>query len=285
MTRLLALVLVLATTAARAQPIRLVAAESVYAGLARQLAGPAIPITAILQNPAQDPHLFEPTPAVARLLTNATIVVYNGAGYDPWMRPLLTATAGPTPRRVIDVADLVHAASGGNPHLWYAPETMPALATALAQAFTSVDPANATTYATRLAAVRAALASLTARIAILRARHAGQPVAATEPVFGPMLTALGLRVTDTGFERAIMNNTEPSASDIATLEADLRAHRVRALIRNTQTDDDTTDHLAAIARQSGVPIVGVSETEPPDTSYQQWVTTQLAALDTALGPK
>jgi zinc/manganese transport system substrate-binding protein len=185
---------------------------------------------------------------------------------------------------VIDVADLVHAASGGNPHLWYAPETMPALATALAQAFATADPPNAAAYAARLATVRASLAALAARIAALRARHAGQPVAATEPVFGLMLTALGLRLTDPGFQRAIMNNTEPSASDVAALDSDLRGHRVRALIRNNQTEDDTTARLTAIARQSGVPVVGVSETEPPNTTYQQWVAAQLTALDAALGP-
>jgi len=280
MVRWLALALMLAMQAAAAAP-RVVAAEAVYAGLARQIGGPAVSVTAIVQNPAQDPHLFEPSPSVARALTGAQVVIYNGAGYDPWMQPLLAATGGGV-RRVIEVAALVHAEPGGNPHLWYAPDTMPALVAAIAQALSEADPAGAAGYARGLAAAQADLAALAVQVAALRARHAGQAVTATEPVFGPMLTALGLRSLDGGLQRAVMNDTEPSAADMARMEADLRGHRVRALLRNRQTDDDMTRRLVAIAGQSGVPVVAVSETEPAGMSYRQWVGGQLEALGRAL---
>ena len=273
---------VLLAHAAWGAPVHVVAAESVYADLVRQIGGPAVQVATILENPAQDPHLFEASPSVARALSAADLVIYNGAGYDPWIDGLLRATAG-TSRRAIDVAGLVGARPGGNPHLWYAPATMTTLAPAVAQALTAIDPPGAANYAQHLATVQRSLAALADRVAALRARHAGQAVTATEPVFGLMVAALGLQDRNLSFQRAVMNDTEPSATEVAAMEGDLRNHRVRALLRNIQTDDDTTRRLVAIAHQSGVPVVGVSETEPPHTSYQAWVGAQLDALDRALG--
>ena len=103
------------------------------------IAGTDARVTSILSNPDQDPHLFEASPSVARLLSAATIVVYNGADYDPWMAKLLAATRSPD-RSVIVVADLVHRKAGDNPHLWYDPPTMPAFATALAAALSRARP-------------------------------------------------------------------------------------------------------------------------------------------------
>ena len=56
----------------------------------------------------------------------------------------------------------------------------------------------------------------------LRQRLAGTPVTATEPVFGYMFAALGMQVRNMPFQMAVMNNTEPGASDVAAFENDLR---------------------------------------------------------------
>src|SRR5262249_54961369 len=107
--------------------------------VAQQFAGPAASVSSILSNPDQDPHLFEASPSVAGQLANASIVVYSGADYDPWMAKLLGATRVPD-RRVIVVADLVHRKTGDNPHIWYDPSTMPAYGRAPVEAFGQVRP-------------------------------------------------------------------------------------------------------------------------------------------------
>ena len=119
--------------------LRIVAAENFYGDVAQQLAGANATVTSILSNPDQDPHLFEASPSVARELSAATIVVYNGADYDPWMAKLLSATRSPN-RKVIIVANLVHRKAGDNPHLWYDPATMPAYANALTAALLRTRP-------------------------------------------------------------------------------------------------------------------------------------------------
>ena len=61
---------------------------------------------------------------------------------------------------MIVAADLVHKKAGDNPHLWYDPATMPAVAKALAAALGAADPAHPADYATRLKAFLASLQPL-----------------------------------------------------------------------------------------------------------------------------
>ena len=279
----LMLLLGLATASApsRAAMLDIVAAENFYGDLAAQLGGPHVAVTSILSNPDQDPHLFEASPATARALAEADIVICNGADYDPWIGKLL-GTARREGRTVIVAAALARSKPGDNPHLWYRPDVMPMLAKRLAEALVARDPANAADYRRRLQAFEASLAPLSAKIRAMRQRHEGDAIAATEPVFGYMAEALGLKVGHKRFQLAVMNDTEPSASDIAALEGDLEARRVRALVYNSQAASPVAERLKRIAAASGVPIVGVSETEPAGTSYQQWMLEQLAALEKAL---
>jgi zinc/manganese transport system substrate-binding protein len=120
------------------------------------------------------------------------------------------------------------------------------------------------------------------RIAGLRRKYAGTAVTATEPVFGYMADALGLQMRNGRFQLAVMNETEPSAADIAVFEKDLRSRAVRVLIYNSQTSEALTRHMREIAEQAGVPVVGVTETEPRGKDYQEWMLSQLDAIDRAL---
>ena len=88
-------------------------------------------MASILSNPDDDPHMFEASPSVARELSGARVVIANGADYDPWIEKLLAASPSKT-RVVITAAALVRKKPGDNPHLWYYPATMPAVAKALA---------------------------------------------------------------------------------------------------------------------------------------------------------
>ncbi|WP_395066607.1 metal ABC transporter solute-binding protein [Paraburkholderia silvatlantica] len=271
--------------------IAVVAAENFYGDVVKQIGGNYVDVTSILSNPDQDPHLFEASPKTARALQNARVVVYNGADYDPWMSKLLGAT-GPgksgtngtngTSRTTIVAADLVGKKAGDNPHLWYDPKTMPAVARAVSAALGAADPAHKSVYDANLATFLASLQPVDARVAALRARYRGQPVTATEPVFGYMSDAIGLDMRNQRFQLATMNDTEASASDIAAFERDLRERRVRVLIYNSQATEALTRRMLALAKQSNVPSVSVTETQPAGVNFQQWMLAQLDSLDKAL---
>ncbi len=266
---------------AHADPIKIVAAENFYGDIARQIGGPQVNVTSILSNPDQDPHLFEVSPSVGRDVSAARIVIYSGIAYDPWMEKLLGA-ARSAHRRTIVVADLVGKKTGDNPHIWYDPATMPALAKTLCDALIADDPGHRAGYQERLARFEDSVTPIRAKIAELRGRLAGTPVTATEPIVGYLFDALGMRVRNQAFQLAVMNSTEPSASDIAAFENDLKTGRVRLLIYNSQATDPIAERMRKIAQASQIPVVGATETEPAGTSYQGWMMGELDAVDRAL---
>jgi zinc/manganese transport system substrate-binding protein len=273
--------ILLAASAHPAQPVSIVAAENFYGDVARQIAGDAARVTSVLSNPDQDPHLFEASPSVARSLSGAGIVVYNGLDYDPWMAKLLGASHAPG-RKEIVVADLIGRKPGDNPHIWYDPATMAAYAEALTAALIAADPANRDGYIKRSAAFTASLKPVEDKVADLKGRLSGTPATATEPVFGYMFGALGMNVRNMDFQRAVMNDTEPSASEVAAFENDLKNHQVKILIYNRQASGGLAEKMMRLAEAARIPIVGVTETEPAGQTYQAWMTGTLAAVDQAL---
>ena len=277
-------IIVLAAAPVRAAPLSIVASINVYGDVARQIGGSDVTVTSLLSNPDQDPHLFEASASTARAVSAARVAIENGVDYDPWMDKLLAAARSPD-RRTLSVAALLGRKPGDNPHLWYDPATMPALSSALADALAADDPAHASGYRQRLAAFQASLQPIQARIAALRQRLAGTQVTATEPVFGLMLKALGMNSRNQGFQLSVMNDTEPSASDVAGFERDLRAHAVKLLVYNSQATDPVARRMERIARAARVPVIGVTETEPPGTTYQAWMMGSLDAVDRALPPR
>ena len=100
--------------------LRIVAVESFWGSIVRQLAGRHATVESIITNPDTDPHDYEARPSDPRRLAAADYVIVNGSGYDPWAQKLLDAD-GTSERRVLDVGKLVGVAAGGNPHQWYSP--------------------------------------------------------------------------------------------------------------------------------------------------------------------
>jgi zinc/manganese transport system substrate-binding protein len=278
---LAALAALMGLPALAAGPLRVVAAENFYADLARQIGGSHVEVTSILANPDDDPHLFESSPSTARMLADADIVIYNGAGYDPWMDRLLSAT-DQSSRVVFVAAELTGYKSGSNPHLWYDPPTFPAMAKSLAAELSRHDPADASDFEANLTNFEADFSRVLAGVAAIKLAHRGVPVTATEPVFGYMADAMGLTMLNETFQVAMMNETEPSPSDVAAFEDSLREGAAKILFYNSQVTDDTTIRLLDLAKAGTVPIVGVTETMPAGETIQSWFGKQVASVQVAL---
>ena len=278
--------MVLASLPVLAAPatIKIVAAENFYGDVARQIGGSHVEVTSILSNPDEDPHLFETSPSTAKALESAEIVIYNGADYDPWMAKLLSASKKPERANIV-AADLVGAKSGDNPHLWYEPKTLPEVAAALAAKLEARDPADAAEYKANLTAFQKSFAPILKEIMSIRDKHKGLDVTATEPVFGYMAKALGFEMLNYPFQVSVMNNAEPSASQVAGFEDSLRSHKAKILFYNSQVTDKTTQRLKDMANSAGIPVIGVTETEPKDVKTQAWFQGQLADIKKALAAK
>jgi zinc/manganese transport system substrate-binding protein len=100
-----------------------------------------------------------------------------------------------------------------------------------------------------------------------------------------MTDALGLTMRNQRFQLAMMNDTEPSARDVAALESDLKERKVKALIYNRQVSEKLTERMRTIATAAKVPVIAVTETMPANVTFQDWVLGELDAVDKALsGP-
>jgi zinc/manganese transport system substrate-binding protein len=264
-----------------ADPVKVVAAENFYGDMASQIGGADVAVTSILSNPDEDPHLFEASPDTAKALTDAKVVIVNGVDYDPWMEKLLSAHKAPARKEII-VGKLVGHKSGDNPHLWYDPAYMKAAAKALVADLVAIDPTHKADYEQGYAKFLDSLKPMDEKIAALRKAYAGQPITASEPVFGYQAGLIGLKVHNEKFALAVMNNAEPTASEVAGFENDLKGHKVKVMMYNAQASEPAVQRLVQMAKDNGIPVVGVSETEPPNSTYQDWMMGQLNALDKAL---
>lgn len=97
-----------------------------------------------------------------------------------------------------------------------------------------------------------------------------------------MFEALGMEVRNQPFQLAVMNDTEPSASDIAAFEDDLKTGKVKLFVYNSQATGALAKRMRDLAKQHKIPVVGAEETEPPGKTYQAWMASELDAVDKAL---
>jgi zinc/manganese transport system substrate-binding protein len=261
-----------------------VGAENEYANVISQVGGKYVQVSAIMSNPNTDPHTFEASAAVARLVSGAQLVVQNGVGYDTFMNTIETA-APSSSRKVIVVQNLLGLPTATpNPHLWYTPSTMPAVANAIAADLAAIQPDHAAYFKANAAAFVNSLTAWDNAIAAFKARYPGAPVATTEPVADYMLQAAGAdNLTPFAFQADIMNGTDPSAQDVAVERSLFTQHKVKAFLYNQQVTDTLTESFVTLARANGIPVVGVYETMPvPGYDYQSWMLTEVQDLQKAV---
>jgi zinc/manganese transport system substrate-binding protein len=264
--------------------ISAIGAENEYANVLAQIGGRYVQVSSILNNPNTDPHTFESSPSIAGQVSAAQLIVQNGVGYDTFINKIESASPN-AKRKVIVVQHVLGLPTDTpNPHLWYAPGTMPAVAKVMAADLSALAPSHATYFHANLTKFIASLTPLHRAIAAFRAKYAGTPVATTEPVADYLLQALGMNnLTPFPFQADIMNGVDPSPQDI-TLESGFFArHQVKVFCYNEQVVDSLTDSIRETALRAGVPVVGVYETMPtPGYDFQSWMLAEVDAIEQAV---
>jgi zinc/manganese transport system substrate-binding protein len=274
-----------ATSGGSSGKIVAIGAENEYADVLSQIGGQYVDATAIMSNPNTDPHTFEASAQVASEVSGAQLVVQNGVGYDDFMTTIEQANANSS-RKVINVQNLLGLPdSTPNPHLWYKPSTMPAVAAQVASDLESLDPSHASYFRANLATFDSSLGAWNTAVAQLKTKFGGDAVATTEPVADYLLQAAGIdNLTPWAFQADIMNGTDPSPQDVATEQALFTGHKVKAFVYNQQVTDSLTQSLLTLAHQNNIPVVGVYETMPtPGYDYQKWMQAEVSALSNAFG--
>ena len=282
----LAAVLVLAACGSASPPPAgpsVVATTDVYGAVASAVGGPGVPVTSLIRSADADPHEYEPTPADALAVSRATVFIANGGGYDDFASKLFdAASAKPISVVVTSLSSGDSDAPDFNEHVWYDLPTVKKLADYLATSLGAADQPNANRYLDNAKKFDAQVDGLMAKVAAIKAKHAGVEVAITEPVPGYLLDAAGLVVvTPPEFSEAVEEGTDPPAAVVTANNATFAEAKV--LVENAQTTGPITTQAEQAAAANRVPVVKVTETLPEGvTDYVVWMNGQVDALAAAL---
>jgi zinc/manganese transport system substrate-binding protein len=268
-----------------------VGAENQYANVIEQVGGPYVRVAAIESNPNTDPHTFEASPSIAQVVGEARLVVQNGVGYDTFMERIESASGGVgsnSSRKVIDVQKLLGLPeSTPNPHLWYKPQTMPAVARAIAADLSAIAPAHAAYFQAAAARFERSLTPWGSELRRFAAEYPDTPVATTEPVGDYLLEAAHADIlTPFALQADIMNGVDPAPQAVTLQNGLFSGRKVKVFLYNQQVTDSLTQTFLAAAKRAGVPVVGVYETMPtPGYDYQSWMLAEVRALRRAVAEK
>ena len=244
-----------------AQP-GLLATTGVWADVAAAVMG--TDVDAIITGTDVDPHHFEPTAQDLAKVKAADTLVANGGGYD---RSLYSVAEQDKVVFAIppaeDGAEHDHDHSDGTEdldsieHIWFNPGKVKEVAREVAQR----AGGSAADVEARMDAVEAKLAEI-----------GSVRLAATEPIATGLIYGTELHdVTPDGYLHAALNESEPSAQDIAAFLETIEAGELDLLVYNPQSTTSAADRIVEAAREHGVDVVEISEIPPAGTNFLDYM--------------
>ena len=260
-------------TKIQASKFQVVTTTDFYEEVAAEVLGSKGKVTSIINNPNIDPHDFEATTKTAKIVSHANLVIYNGLGYDNWVKKL-------DGKKYLAVAPLVGKKDGANEHIWYNIQAMKSLTTKLASYFGNQDPKNAQYYQDNAKKYIKDLNQLTSLQKQIATKAKGQKVAVSEPVFDYALESMNYKVANRHFAKATEEENDPSYSDIKHLQDLIKQKKIAFFVLNTQSDSKVIDNILALCKQAQIPVVKVTETKPKGQSYVQWMTKEFKQIQT-----
>jgi zinc/manganese transport system substrate-binding protein len=266
---ILALMLVMPTTWAK--PVQVVASFSILGDMVKQVGGADVAVTTLV-GPDGDAHVYEPTPADAKAVGSAKLVVMNGLGLEGWMQRLLKssgyrgevviASLGIPPRQMKgeghDSANEGNEKKDGydqvvtDPHAWQDLANGQRYVATIAAALAKADPAHAEVYRQRAAAYSAQIAETDqwVRAQLAAVPPAKRRVITSHDAFGYFGAAYGVEfLAPMGWN----TESEPSAKDVARLVRQMKKEGTRALFVENMSDPRL---IRRIAEEAGGVVGG-----------------------------
>jgi zinc/manganese transport system substrate-binding protein len=247
-----------------------VASTNVWGSVVSAVTGEHANVKAIISSAADDPHSYEVTPADAATIADASLVVYNGGGYDHWVDDVLSTHKDV---QSVNAYSLLPSSvpQPANEHVFYDLETAKAVANQIADKLSQSDAGHANDYKANASKFAGEADTIAAAERAIGAAHPGAAVVATEPVAHYLLVNSGVAdKTPEGFTKAIEQDSDPAPADLAAMLDLINTNQVSALVYNTQTQTEVTRQLQDAAQKASVPIVDVTETLPSGTDYLTW---------------
>jgi zinc/manganese transport system substrate-binding protein len=269
--------------------VKVVATFSILADFVNNVGGDRVAVTSLV-NPNGDVHVYTPTPADAKALAGASLVIVNGLALEGWIERLVkasgtkasvvVATAGITPR----AAEADHSRTEPDPHAWQSVADVRIYVANIRDALSRVDPAgqgiyaaNALSYVAKLDALEQEVKSAVAKIPAERRK-----IITTHDAFGYFGAAYGIAFIA---PQGVSTESEPSAKDVARIIAQIRAQKIPAVFLENVSDPRL---LNQIARETGAKIGGtlysdaLTDSSGPAPTYVDMVRHNVRELAAAL---
>jgi zinc/manganese transport system substrate-binding protein len=261
-----------------------VASFSILGDFVRNVGGDRVSLT-MLVGPNADVHVYAPSPADAKRIADAKLVVVNGLGLEGWL-PRLVQSAGGKATIVVasnGVAPLKRG-SDADPHAWQSVGNAKIYVANIRDALATADPADAAMFRANAARYLAELDALDAdvRAAVAKIPPERRKVISTHNAFGYFAEAYGITfIAPLG----VSTETEPSARDIAAIISQIRREKIPAVFLENMSDDRLIGRIAAEtgARVGGTLFSDALTDEKGDApTYIAMVKHNIRALTSAL---
>lgn len=251
--------LLLPTASHADEPLPVVASFSILGDLVQVVGGNRVKVITLVGVDA-DAHAFEPTPADAKTILGARLLVLNGLHFEPWAQKLaksagytgatLIASDGIEPRAMPEAAGQHHDHNDFDPHAWQDPLNVMVYVKNIAESLTSLDPAGADSYQRNS---QAYLKELQALDAFARSQFAAVPaekrlVITAHQAFGYLGARYQIKFLA---PQGISSDGEPSAKEVARLIRQIKKDKIRAVFVENMSNPKL---LAQIAKDTGVTL-------------------------------
>jgi zinc/manganese transport system substrate-binding protein len=280
----LTLLIVGAGTEARAEKqVKVIASFSILGDMTKNVGGAGVEV-ATLVGPNGDAHVYEPTPADAKAVSSADLVIVNGLGMEGWMErliktsgykgPVVVTTKGITPRGMTAEEKEAHGPGDKHehkidPHAWQNLANGQVYVNNIAAGLSLVDPAGASIYKARAEAYKAKLAELDkwVKTEFSNIPKPQRRLITSHDAFGYLGAAYGITILS---PMGVSTESEPSAGGVARLIMQIRKEKITAVFIENVSDPRL---VAQISKESGVKLGGelysdaLSKPEGPAPTY------------------
>ncbi len=226
------------SAAAHAEKLKVVASFSILGDMVHQIAGDNIELKTLV-GPDGDAHVYEPSPADAKAIAAADLVVVNGLGFEGWLSRLIESSGykGPVVIASSGVGALAFKGDGmaQDPHAWQSLANGRIYVANIRDALMKADGAHAAQYRDNAARYLRQLAELEEWVGheIAKVPEAQRQVITSHDAFQYFAVAYGVHfIAPLG----ISTDSEASAADIARLIDQIRAQKIRAVFMENITD-------------------------------------------------
>ncbi|MBN9436638.1 metal ABC transporter substrate-binding protein [Bosea sp. (in: a-proteobacteria)] len=272
--------------------LAVVASFSILADFVREVGGARVALITLV-GPDGDAHVYSPSPADAKAMAAASLVVVNGLKFEGWLTRLLkssgtkaklaTATEGITPLKMQDDGH-GHGHGGEDPHAWQSVSNAKVYVANILKALSAADPAGKAIYEANAAAYLAKLDALETEIkaAVARIPADRRKAITSHDAFAYFAKAYGIAFVA---PQGVSTEAEASARDVGRIIRQVKAQKVPAVFLENISNPRLAEQ---IARESGARIGGrlysdaLSGSDGPAGTYIAMMKHNISQIEKAL---